>query len=192
MENNTQVSPLAELYLARAMASFRANHYKWNTASYLLINRGQNRSSTNSMTVFYLLSQYELKHVFTLPKAAWLPMVSLPGGWVSLWGLPSFPLRLLPALPCTSSSLDTVLSSQMATVAEGHFGKWHLASPWEARWAWMQRGKGFWLSVAVQVPYAQGQPWTAWVVWSNRSLTAAKILYYLYQTGLGPPQLLWK
>lgn len=115
MENNTQVSPLAELYLARAMASFRANHYKWNTASYLLINRGQNRSSTNSMTVFYLLSQYELKHVFTLPKAAWLPMVSLPGGWaisVRIALLPS------PAAPCPALHIQQLRHS--AQQPNGH------------------------------------------------------------------------
>lgn len=71
MKNSAQVSPLAELYLARA--SFRANHYGCNAPSYLLINRGQKRSSAHSMVV-YLHSQYKLKHVFSLPKPAWLPM----------------------------------------------------------------------------------------------------------------------
>lgn len=63
----------AELSLARATASFRASHYGFrfppeNTASYLFINRGQNISSSHSVVIFFLLSQYKLKHAFILPK----------------------------------------------------------------------------------------------------------------------------
>lgn len=112
---------------------------------------------------------------FLFPNQPGSPWVSLPGGWA---------VSVSIAWPCTPSSLETAVSSQTAAAAEGQFGRWHMARAWQARWAWMQRGKGFRLCVAVQVPYAQGQPWTAWVVWSeavNRSLIAAKILYCLYQ-----------
>lgn len=121
------------------------------------INRDQNMSSTHSTVVVYLHCQYKLKHIFTLPKAAWLPMSVPPSRMSCLCGgcPPSCSGCCLP-WPCTLAAWRQ-LSAPNSSCCRGQLGKGHVASTREARWAWMQRGKGFWLPVAVQVPYAQGQ-----------------------------------
>lgn len=75
------------------------------------INRDQNMSSTHSTVVVYLHCQYKLKHIFTLPKAAWLPMSVPPSRMSCLcWGATL--LWLLPVLALHIGSLETALSTK--------------------------------------------------------------------------------
>lgn len=97
--------------------------------------------------------------------------------------------------PCTSRSLETALSSQLAAAAEGQFGKWHVRGRKDGPEC--RGGRGFGCLWQYRYHMLRVSPETAWVVWIravNRSSTAAKILYCLYQsqTDLNLPQLHWK
>lgn len=117
---------------------------------------------------------------------------------LSLGGSPAFQLRLVPALAVHVRQLgDSSYQPNGSWEQRGRLASGTRPRAWEARWIWMQRGRDCRLSVAVQVPYAQGQPWMAWMVWSktvSRSFMAANILCYLHQsqTDLVLLQVLWK
>lgn len=144
------------------------------------------------MVIFFLLSQYKLKHAFILPQTQTSSTMTLHPWRMSCPGrITCFSAYFGPCPDCACQAAKWQLR------AEEQLGKWHVASAWEARWARMQRGRDCGLCIAVQVPRAQGQPWMTLMVWSktvNRSLMAANILYHLHQsqTDLALQQLLWK
>lgn len=187
-----QVSPLAELSLAWATASFRAKHYGFRfpsktTVSYLLINRGQSSSSTHSMVFFFLHSQYKLKHAFILPKTqTGSPWLSIPGGQAVSGRIACLSDQVSPCPSCArQGAWRQHLSAKWQLRAEGSLasGMW----PVHGKQDGLERrgGRDCGLFITVEVPYAQGQPWMGWMVWSktvNRSFIAANILYYLHQS----------
>ena len=126
----------------------------------------------------------------------WLAVTLHPWRMSHLWDCLLAQVSPCPSCVCQAAWRQH-LSAKWRLRAEGQLGKWHVASAREVRWLECRGGRDCGLSIAVQVPYAQSQPWMAWMVWSktvNRSFIAASILYYLHQsqTDLVLPQLLWK
>lgn len=149
-EQHAGVSP-AELSLAWATASFRANHYGFrfpskNTASYLFIKRGQNSSSALSMVAFFLHSQCMLKHAFILPRTqSGSPRLSIPGGWAVSGRIACLSAQVSPCLGCAcQAAWRQQLSAKWQLRAEGQLGKWHAAPCMGSKMDLNAEGKGLW------------------------------------------------